>query len=224
MLAYRFLQESIYLSFLLLFSSLALTNCNGKEEQHSIVLLYPADRATYPIGEDVLVAFDLNKDDIIIDSTNCFVNGKAVLLAESDIATTYVLHTSNCSLGEHEITIEMWCNNGISHSYKTKIILLSDLTPTALSYQVMQQYPHDTADFTQGLFYENDIMYEGTGLDGQSKIKKYALNNGKVFNEHKLPNDVFGEGVTVINNKIYQTHYKDKIGSIYDKNSFLIKI
>lgn len=202
----------------LLFLSLVLINCsNKKEEQQSIALLHPGNHATYQIGKEVLVKFDFKKKNVTIDSISCSLDDKIVLLAKSETPGSYVLRTNNYSLGEHMLKIKIWCNNDILGIYQTQIILLSDLSPANFSYQIMRQYPHDTTDFTQGLFYENGVMYEGTGLEGHSKLKKYMLKSGEILKEKKLPDEIFGEGITVLNNKVFQLPYKNKIGFIYDK-------
>ena len=65
-----------------------------------------------------------------------------------------------------------------------------------------------------------DFLYEGTGQEGKSGIYKEMLTTGKIIQEHKLEDQYFGEGITILNGKLYQLTYKTRIGFIYDLNSF----
>ena len=64
-------------------------------------------------------------------------------------------------------------------------------------YQVVHTYPHDAHAFTQGLEYVDGLLYEGTGLNGQSSIRKVKLETGEVLQKRAVSKDYFGEGITV---------------------------
>lgn len=99
----------------------------------------------------------------------------------------------------------------------------SEIVPV-YQYRVVNIYPHDRNASTQGLVYENNILYEGTGLNGRSTIRKVDLKTGDIILIHKLPDKFFGEGITVYENKIIQLTWKSNIGFVYDRNNFeLIK-
>lgn len=87
-------------------------------------------------------------------------------------------------------------------------------------YEVVNAYPHDRAAFTQGLVFDNGILYEGTGLYGKSTLRKVDLETGDVQQSHELPAQYFGEGVTAFGDRLIQLTWKSKSGFIYDKNSF----
>lgn len=88
------------------------------------------------------------------------------------------------------------------------------------TYRVVNTYPHDTAAFTQGLAIEDTILYEGTGLNGRSSLRRVALHNGAIERIHQLSPILFGEGITVYNNRIYQLTWTSKMGFVYDKDTF----
>jgi glutamine cyclotransferase len=81
-------------------------------------------------------------------------------------------------------------------------------------------YPHDRAAFTQGLFFDNGVLYEGTGQETGSSLRAVELESGKVLRQHNLDASLFGEGITLYNNKIYQVTWENKVGFVYDKNTF----
>ena len=87
-------------------------------------------------------------------------------------------------------------------------------------YRVVKVYPHDRMAFTQGLQYVDGVLYEGTGQNGQSGIRKVELETGKVLQHQPLDAKYFGEGITVWQNTIVQITWQSEIGFVYDKVSF----
>ena len=92
-----------------------------------------------------------------------------------------------------------------------------------LDYQVLTSYHHDPDAFTQGLEIYNDNLYEGTGLYGRSSLRKVKIKNGKILEKISLDKKYFGEGITILNSKIYQLSWKENIAFVYDLNFNLIK-
>lgn len=206
--------------FCLLLISGVLSGCDSEKKKGPVaVLQQPASNAAYPVGKQVPVRFALKESDVAVDSVRCLLNGKRISALQYEAPGSYTFDTKGYGLGAHELSIHIYYKDDPPDEYQGNIILLADTAPALLSYQVIQTFPHDTADFTQGLFYEDGIMYEGTGLTGRSKLKKYELRTGKVLKEVKLPDDVFGEGITVLKDKVYQLTYKDKKSFIYDKET-----
>lgn len=87
-------------------------------------------------------------------------------------------------------------------------------------YQIVNQYPHSTHAYTEGLEYIDGFLYESTGQYGRSYIAKTELETGKELKRVDLSRRYFGEGITVMGDKIYQLTYKARRGFVYDKNSF----
>jgi glutaminyl-peptide cyclotransferase len=83
-------------------------------------------------------------------------------------------------------------------------------------YDVVHVYPHDRTAFTEGLFYLNGFLYEATGLEGRSSVRKVKLETGEVLQQQELPEAYFGEGIVKWKDKLYQMTYKTEIGFIYD--------
>lgn len=87
-------------------------------------------------------------------------------------------------------------------------------------YKIVNTYPHDPNAFTQGLVYENGVLYEGTGLNGHSSIRKVEIATGKVLQIYNMPDKYFGEGIAIWKDKIVQLTYQSKTGFVYDKETF----
>ena len=87
------------------------------------------------------------------------------------------------------------------------------------SYKIVKVYPHDRSAFTQGLAFEKGVLYEGTGLRGKSSLRRVELETGRILRSCKLPDQIFGEGISVFNDKIIQLTWNSGFGFIYDRDS-----
>ncbi len=85
-------------------------------------------------------------------------------------------------------------------------------------FRIVDTYPHDPTAFTQGLIYHQGFLYEGTGLYGQSSLRKVELKTGRVLQSRPLPAKYFGEGITLFQDRIYQLTWQNQEGFIYDLN------
>jgi glutaminyl-peptide cyclotransferase len=92
--------------------------------------------------------------------------------------------------------------------------------PQEYTFAIVAVYPHDTSAFTQGLAYRDGFLYEGTGREGQSSLRKVRLETGEIVQQVNLEPDLFGEGITLLNDKVIQLTWKSGIGFVYDLNSF----
>ncbi|MEE9532380.1 MAG: glutaminyl-peptide cyclotransferase [Syntrophobacteria bacterium] len=89
-----------------------------------------------------------------------------------------------------------------------------------VGYRIVNTYPHDPSAFTQGLVFANDVLYEGTGLRGQSSLRKVDLKTGTILQVRQLPVRFFGEGITVYGNRVIQLTWRAKVGFVYHKQTF----
>jgi len=92
--------------------------------------------------------------------------------------------------------------------------------PKSMSYSIITSYPHDTSSYTQGLVIYNGEMYEGTGNYTFSKLKKVDIKTGKALQQISLPDKYFGEGITILNDTIYQLTWKEKKVFVYTLKDF----
>ena len=87
-------------------------------------------------------------------------------------------------------------------------------------YTVVHRYPHDTMAFTQGLQFVDGVLYEGTGLEGRSSIRRVQLATGTVLQKRDLAPQYFGEGITVWKGRIYQLTWLSGVAFVYDQQTF----
>lgn len=96
----------------------------------------------------------------------------------------------------------------------------SPASPVVYDYTIVNIFPHDRNAFTQGLVYLDGVLYEGTGLYGRSSLRRVELESGQVLQQHDLDEMYFGEGIAVIDDKIFQLTWQNGVGFIYDRESF----
>ena len=87
-------------------------------------------------------------------------------------------------------------------------------------YRIVHAYPHDPAAFTQGLFYLDGFLYEGTGLYGSSTLRRVKLETGEVIERHDLPAQYFGEGIVNWGPLIVQLTWQNGAGLVYRRMGF----
>ena len=86
-------------------------------------------------------------------------------------------------------------------------------------YRVVHVYPHDPHAFTQGLSFVDGVLYEGTGLNGRSSVRKVNLENGEVLQVQKVADEYFGEGIAVWRDRIFELTWRSGVGFVYDRTS-----
>src|SRR5216684_963151 len=92
--------------------------------------------------------------------------------------------------------------------------------PPEYTSKVIHVFPHDPTAYTQGLVYRDGFLYEGTGLNGRSSLRKVDLTTGKVLQRVDLEPQYFGEGITIFKNQIVQLTWKSETGFIYSLSDF----
>lgn len=88
------------------------------------------------------------------------------------------------------------------------------------SYEVINTYPHDPGAFTQGLVFHQGLLYESTGLNGSSSLRRVELETGKVLKIVPIATQFFAEGLALFNGRLYQLTWQNQQGFVYDLDSF----
>jgi glutamine cyclotransferase len=103
------------------------------------------------------------------------------------------------------------------------LFLLASPLAGQWTYQVVNTYPHDREAFTQGLEYRNGFLYEGTGLHGRSSLRKVKLETGIVLQKLSLPPQFFGEGISVVGDRIVQLTWQSETGFVWGLQDFKLQ-
>jgi glutamine cyclotransferase len=92
--------------------------------------------------------------------------------------------------------------------------------PKPISYSIAGTFPHDTSSYTQGLMIYKGELYEGTGLEKKSRLMKVDLATGKILREKKIDTSYFGEGITILNDTVYQLTWQNHVVLMYSLKDF----
>ena len=148
----------------------------------------------------------ISPNNKIIDSIEYYLNGGLV---------SNEVKLADYKVGENNVSVKIFSNNE-TISINKKFDIYSNIEPEIMTYNVISEYIHDKNAYTQGLEFYKNQLYESTGLNGKSTLRKSDYKSGEILNIVNLDYEYFGEGLTVINDKIYQLTWKNNIGIIYD--------
>src|SRR5579863_7691732 len=98
--------------------------------------------------------------------------------------------------------------------------LLSSAAVPVYGYDIVHTYPHDRTSFTEGLFYLDGFLYESTGLERHSTIRKVRLETGEVLEKRDVPPEYFGEGIVNWKHRLLSLTWKSHVGFVYDLKTF----
>jgi glutamine cyclotransferase len=118
------------------------------------------------------------------------------------------------------LLLVLFCSNSNSETFKVQkassLTLLKSTKAAVSKIKVINIFPHDPESFTEGLVYHKGYLLESTGLNGKSSLRKIEIKSGKIIREIKLADEFFGEGMTLIGNKVYQLTWQNNTGFIYN--------
>ena len=162
------------------------------------------------LGEEISIHLK-EKNNYPIDSVQFFINNKLV----ANKGNTLSVYTACLGVGKHLVS------SLVFYPEKTKKLnnsfeVLAPNPPKIYTYKIINSYPHDTKAYTQGLEYYKGFLYESTGKNGESSIRKVAIKTGKVLQKVVIDKKYFAEGITIFNDKLYGLTWKAKKGFIYN--------
>lgn len=157
------------------------------------------------------------KKNINIDSVNYSLEGNS--LGTTTSLSNFAISPQVKTLGHKTLNVTVYTAKE-SIQLTERLIILNTKAPKVYGYEIVNRYPHQTDAYTQGLEFVGDDLYESTGQYGESKLRKVDSKTGKVQKEIALDNAYFAEGMTVINDNIYQLTWKENTGFIYNKETF----
>jgi len=200
--------------------------CNEEKPKGLDITITPEAGTTVKAGTDVTVTVkypaDMVPDSIVylLDSTT---------VASKKDASAITIKTDSVALGPKAITAKLY-RQGTSYDVSTNIVLLAAKAPEQLTFKVENVFPHDVESYTEGLEYHDGYLYESDGgyvtpppgqdAVGPSSLRKVDLATGKVILSVQNDPAVFAEGIAIVGDKLIQLTYHEKVGYVYDKNTF----
>ena len=195
--------------FILLSLSLFFINCGDKNSSKQSSLSIKTSAKSLMLG-DTLKLFINNPKKLDISDISYELNG-------NQIENNSVL--KNVSLGDKVISAKVRIGEEVETITKS-ITVYNNIIPAYYTYEVVNTYPHDITSYTQGLEFHNGELYESTGQRKESKLRKVNFETGEVLKNINLDDAYFGEGLTILNDKIYQLTWQNERGFVYDVNTF----
>ncbi len=198
-----------------------LSNCGGTKKGDNT--LFTFDNSTYKskyLPQDVVQLGVLNSNSKEIDSIVYFVNDKKIGSTKGFSKLSFPL--KDRKLGYQNLKAIVYFG-GENSDATARIELVSDIQPKLLKYTIINTFAHDTLSFTEGFEFHKDTLYESTGQNGKSYLRKYDYKTGKIFKQVDLDSKYFGEGITFINNKIFQLTWQEKTGFIYNEKTLKLE-
>ncbi len=183
------------------------SNSNQKKNDFSIV--------TNVKGKKIANNETLNLS--IKNNKNHVIDSVLYTLNEKQISNNQNL--DDFKLGKQTINATIFFE-GKTQITSTSIIILNNEPPKVYTYNIINEYPHDITSYTQGLEFFNGELFESTGQRGESKLRKIDYKTGKVLKNVDLAKEYFGEGLTILNNNIYQLTWQSGVGFVYDLKTF----
>ncbi|RKE95121.1 glutaminyl-peptide cyclotransferase [Ichthyenterobacterium magnum] len=196
--------------FIITMLSLLLLTCGNTSNavKNNFSIKTNAKNNSVAIGETLNLSIK-NPNKKAITSVTYKIDGK-------NVSDSFVVE--NLKLGVHNLTATIHYNDA-SEEKSTKITILNNNPPKIYTYKIVNEYPHDITSYTQGLEFYNGDLYESTGQYGESKLRKVDYKTGNIIQNVNLTRQYFGEGLTVLNDKIYQLTWQENTGFVYDVNS-----
>ncbi len=164
------------------------------------------------VSEPISVGVESKKGKVI-DSVIYSLDGMRLIASEGN--KNISLNVASQKLGKHNLSARIY-SEGTTYTITNGFVLLASEKAKLYTYKILETYPHDITAYTQGLEFNNDTLYEGTGKYKQSSLRKTVYTTGEVLHSIPLGDSYFGEGITILNNKIYQLTWMEKTGFIYN--------
>ncbi|WP_299111001.1 glutaminyl-peptide cyclotransferase [uncultured Winogradskyella sp.] len=195
--------------FILFTLSLFLTNCGDTNSSKKSNLSIKINEQSLMLGDTLQLSIN-NPKNLDVASVSYDLSGKPI---ESNAVLI------NTTVGNKTITATVKVGDKTETLTKS-VVVYNNVIPTIYTFEIVNTYPHDITSYTQGLEFHNGNLYESTGQKGESKLRKVNFETGEVLKNIDLEDQYFGEGLTVLNDKIYQLTWQAKRGFVYDVNTF----
>lgn len=219
----------LYKRLLFIILTIGLVNCQGEAPDQLIDQIVPVqlnginNGDTFTINDEVSFDIQVNKPEGLSKLT-ILLNGD-VYATDLEIKNqSIVLKTDSTSkVGKYNLQLTYIDASGKSRSDSREFYFFSDIIPQQKTAEIVGTYPHAKTSYTQGLEFYQGKLFEGTGQYSQSILAEVELKTGTKLREIPLDGSTFGEGITVLNDRIYQITYKSELCYVYDMEFNLIR-
>ncbi len=207
----------IFLMFIVFFSC---SNTPKRSRKPVSTITIQPNKKSYVFGEKVSVNIKTKVKNGEIETIKLYYKNQ--LLKESkELDFTFEGVEIN-TLGNSNFRVEAVKTDGLKNTRTKTIKTVSDIETKIYNYKIVNKYPHSIKYYTQGLEFYNGFIYEGTGENGTSGLFKIDIKSGKTVQSYHMDDKYFGEGITILNDKIYQLTYRSQKGFVYNLSDFAL--
>lgn len=209
--------------FTFLFFSSLFFSCGGEEkkaEQGGDLL---SQRAAFEVssfpnnlisGDSVFFSAIQTDSSQKFDSVQLFLDNEKISLLKPE-NLKFSMESKSLSVGTHFFRIAGFSGGNETGSGSASFRFLSDFQPEIMGYEMVKSFPHNPGSFTQGLEWHEGKLFEGTGLNGKSAVMEVNLSSGEAGKKTSLPQEHFGEGISILNGKLYQLTWQSHRAFVY---------
>ena len=202
-----FWKISTSLLFLLFFMA-----CGNEDLSRQFTIKFDQSGKSFKHGEYLGISIR-NSSGKEIDSVAYLLDGNPLQVNEGKV------RLAAQTLGEKTLSAKIFLA-GDTVEINREITLLAGSAPELYTYTIVNTYPHDRGAFTQGLEFYQDTLYESTGQNGASSLRKVDFRTGKILQQANLEKQYFGEGITILGDRILMLTWKSKTGFVYNRETF----
>ncbi|MFN3753821.1 glutaminyl-peptide cyclotransferase [Flavobacterium sp.] len=204
----------VYNLFITTFLALNIVGCGDSQKDKEGFFSFDESnlKSMYTTNDKVDFTL-LNNNNKNIDSVVYYANNERITAVKGN--GKFTLDLNGKKLGYQRIKALVHFE-GDTISTSTRVEVAAVIAPKLLKYTIVNTYDHDVNAFTQGYEFYKDTLIESTGREGSSYVAKTDYKTGKIFKKTDLNQQYFGEGITVLNDKIYQLTWQNAEGFIYD--------
>ena len=182
-----------------------------------ITVVAPAENSGFKLKDEIEVVISEERS---LDSIRIWFDGQMVSVLTKAPWQYKISSDLSGMTGRKALKVVAYRNKTKPQTITRFVIVYSDIVPKRNGYKVIKAYPHDVGAFTQGLVYDQGVLYEGTGQEARSSLRKTKLESGEVINQLNLESELFGEGIAIMGDRIFQLTWQSKVGFVYEKASF----
>lgn len=190
---------------------------DSRPAKRLIEVIAPADNSTMKCSDKIVFSIAHTAGQTKVDSVQLWIGGTLAQTLHTLPSTAELEPTGRP--GRLSLRAVAYSATSKPQTVALFVTLLSDIIPVTYRYRVVKSYPHDRRAYTQGLVYDSGFFYEGTGQPGESSLRKVEIESGKVLTQVNLDGSLFGEGVALLGERIYQLTWTSKVGFVYEKET-----
>lgn len=183
-------------------------------------LVAPSKDSEFAAGDKINILIESQRSMDEIDSVSFFADGRIIAVIQKKFE--FIWDSGDSRVGKIPLRVQVFYSDGTIDMMQVQIIMKSDVKPVYYTYEVVNSFPHDINAYTQGLIYEGGFLYESTGQYGESSLRKVKPETGEVIRNIALDRELFGEGLCLFQDRLYQITWKNKVGFVYDKETMRV--